>query len=499
MIFKKKPQVVAAVDLGSNSFHMVVAREQEGQLNIIDTIKEMVRLGSGVTDNHDIDEITTIRAVACLQRFGQRLSNMHPNYVRVVGTNALRRAHRGTKFIDAAEAALGHPIEVISGIEEARLIYNGVSHSLPTHDSKNLVIDIGGGSTEIVIGQGYTPKMLESLYMGSLSISSRFFPDGEISKKRFVKALLFAHRELEPIATNYQKHGWDQAVGSSGSVRAVFEYADKLGLSNLRVSLNTLYKILDDLIEIGHTDQIDGINMARQRGPVFPGGLVILIAVFEALEIKQLQYSDYALREGILYELVGSYKKRDIHAKTVANICKRYHVDTQHAGRVEASCDYLYNQVAKTWDIDSPHLQNILSWAAQLHELGIAISHSRHQLHGAYLMEHANLPGFNRQDQSEVAAVIRLHRRKLRLEYLSMFKPRRQAQLLHLALILRLACILRRNRIDQTTPDIRLAAKEQELVISFSQQWLDEHPLTQADIEDEAEYWNSIDYNLIFK
>lgn len=497
MFFKKNPEVVAAVDLGSNSFHMIVARVQQGQIHIIDTIKEMVRLGAGITPEHAIDEATTERAIACLQRFGQRLGNMHANHVRVVGTNALRRATYCDDFLQAAETALGHPIEVISGIEEARLIYVGVSHCLPTGDKKTLVIDIGGGSTELIIGQHHTPELLESLYMGCLAMSNRFFADGKITEKRFKKAGIAAHRELEPIANRYRKTGWDQTVGSSGTVRSINEYITSLGLPTNNITLEALYAVRDDLVKVGHSDNIKAINLPAERGPVFPGGLAVLIAVFEALQIKELLPSECALREGILHELTGTDGNQDIHSQTINNISQRYHVDMQHAGRVESCCRHFYQQVADTWDINKPHLLSVLSCAAQLHEVGLTISHSRYQLHGGYLIEYSDLPGFNRQEQREIAALIRLHRRKLKTDlYLNVFSEKRQNRLLKLSLLLRLAVILHRGRHDQPLPDIKLRAKTNELKISFPSKWLKKHPLTKGDLEDEAAYWQSINYQL---
>ena len=497
MFFKKNPEVVAAVDLGSNSFHMKVARVQQGQLHVIDTIKEMVRLGAGITSKHSIDQATTNRAIACLQRFGQRLGSMQANHVRVVGTNALRRADRCDDFLQAAEEALGHPIEIISGMEEARLIYVGVSHCLPTQNQKTLVIDIGGGSTELIIGEGHTPLLMESLHMGCLAMSNRFFADGKLSEIQFKKAAISAHLELEPIAHKYRNLGWEQAIGSSGTVRSINEYITSLGLPNNNITVDSLYAVRDNLFQVAHVDKIDAINLPAERGPVFPGGLSVLIAIFEALHIKQLQSSECALREGILHELTGNDGHHDIRTQTIANISQRYNVDRHYTARIEASCQNFYAQVADIWDINKINLLRILSWAAQLHEIGHTISHSRYQLHGAYLIEHSDLPGFNQQEQREIAALIRLHRRKLKLEeYFAFINPKRQHSLLRLALLLRISVILHRSRNDQAPPEIILAADQQKLTMTFPNKWLKAHQLTKADLEDEAKHWKSIGYSL---
>jgi exopolyphosphatase / guanosine-5'-triphosphate,3'-diphosphate pyrophosphatase len=217
------PDVLAAVDLGSNSFHMVVARYSHGQLVIIDRLREMVRLAAGVAENGRIDKDVAARALACLQRFGQRLRDMHADSVRVVGTNALRLAHKKQAFLERAREALGHPIEIIAGMEEARLIYCGVAHTMPNEAGKRLVADIGGGSTELIIGEGLAPLELESLQMGCVSLSERFFRDGKMSPKRFERARLACRLELEPVQAAFRRRGWETAAGSSGTVRAIGE------------------------------------------------------------------------------------------------------------------------------------------------------------------------------------------------------------------------------------------------------------------------------------
>lgn len=491
---KKNPEVVAAVDLGSNSFHMIIARVQQGQLQVIDAIKEMVRLASGITPEHGIDRPTAERALNCLQKFGQRLGNMRADTVRTVGTNALRRASHGFAFLRAAEEALGHPIEIISGMEEARLIYKGVYHCNPKKDQRLLVIDIGGGSTELVIGRDATPEIMESLHIGCVGMSMKFFNDGEISKKRFHEAGLFVHQEYEPIAHGYKQLGWDQTVGSSGTARCIADNIADLKLSDGAITLDALYALRDILIEKNHVANIDLPLIPPERSAVLPGGLAILIAAFEAMQIEQMHTSECALREGILYELIGTDEKLDMHSHTVSNLAARYHVDMQHASRVESTAMHLYDQVAETWQINQTGLQQILHWAALLHELGLAISHSRYQLHGAYIIEHSDLPGFNRQEQTEVATVMRLHRRKLRLEFLENHAYSRQSQLLHIILILRLAVVLHRSRSEAAAPEIKTELFKQRYRLIFPDGWLNQHPLTKEDLKQEANYVKTAGY-----
>jgi exopolyphosphatase/guanosine-5'-triphosphate,3'-diphosphate pyrophosphatase len=499
MLFKKKPEVIAAVDLGSNSFHMIVARIHDGQLQVIDAIKEMVRLASGVTPEHGIDAPTSKRALECLQRFAQRLGNMHAEHVRAVGTNALRRASHGREFLIAAENALGYPIEIISGMEEARLIYNGVSHCVSGIDLKSLVIDIGGGSTELIIGRNATPSMMESLHIGCVGMSMSFFGNGRITARRFTKAVLAAHQEFEPIAHSYKQMGWDQAIGSSGTARCIADNISDLKLGNGTLAPESLYALRDKLIEFGSADNINLPLIPPERATVLPGGLAILIAAFEALGIKQMQTSECALREGILYELLGSHEKMDMHSHTVTNLCARYHVDMQHASRVESTAMHLYEQAAEAWQINKPGLEQILRWAAMLHEIGLSVSHSRYQFHGAYLVEHSDLPGFNRQEQAEVATIISLHRRKLQQSLLERHSFPRQAQLLHLILILRLAVVMHRSRSEQAAPGLRIKIDKQVYGLIFPKDWLERHPLTKADLKQESEYVKIMGYRFEYR
>ena len=499
MPFKKRPEIIAAIDLGSNSFHMIVARIKDDQIQVVDAIKEMVRLASGITPEHGIDAPTSQRALDCLSRFSQRLGNMHAEHVRAVGTNALRRASHGREFLNAAERTLGYPIEIISGIEEARLIYNGVCRCMSKIDLKTLVIDIGGGSTELIIGQNATPSLLESLHIGCVGMSMQYFPDGKITAKRFKKAVLAAQQEFEPVAHSYCEAGWDQAIGSSGTARAIADNISDLKLGNGLLDLPSLYTLREQLIEYGDTGKINLPLIPPERAAVLPGGLAVMIAAFEALGIERMHTSECALREGILYELIGTQEKMDMHSHTVTNLCARYHVDMQHASRVESTAMHIYQQVAKTWQIDQPGWQQLLQWAAMLHEIGLSISHSRYQLHGAYLIEHSDLPGFNRQEQAEVATLISLHRRKLQQTVLEKHAFSRQAPLLHLALILRLAVVLHRSRSDHAAPEMKMNVNGPRYRLAFPEGWLNEHPLTKADLKLEAELVSVVGYRFLFK
>ena len=499
MLIKKNPEIVAAVDLGSNSFHMIVARTQRGQLQVIDAIKEMVRLASGITPEHGIDTPTAERALECLRKFGQRLGSMHADYVRAVGTNALRRASRGLDFLNAAEEALGYPIEIISGMEEARLIYKGVCHCMQNKEQKSLVIDIGGGSTELIVGHNKKPELMESLHIGCVGMSMRFFENGKVTAKRFSKAGIAADQEFEPIARSFKQTGWDIAVGSSGTIRCIADNITELKLSNGHITLDALYALRDILQNAKHVDKINLTLVPQERAAVLPGGLAILISAFESLRIGEMLTSDCALREGLLYELIGTDEKLDMHSHTVSNFSSRYHVDMPHASRVESTAIHLYDQVTEQWRLNQAGSKSTLRWAALLHELGLAISHSRYQLHGAYLIEHSDMPGFNRQEQAEVASVIRLHRRKLQQSLLDCHPYSRRSVLLRLVLILRLAVVLHRSRSEQALPVIKLEVYQQRYRLVFPENWLTQHPLTKADLKQEADYVKTIGYRLEFQ
>src|SRR5471032_620588 len=324
-------EVIAAVDLGSNSFHMVVARYSHGQLVIVDRLREMVRLAAGISDDGRLDKEAAARALACLQRFGQRLRDMDASDVRVVGTNALRVARRKQAFLERAREALGFPIEIVSGMEEARLIYSGVAHNLPNEEGRRLVVDIGGGSTEIIIGEHFEPLELESLQVGCVSLSQRYFGEGRLSPRRIERARLAARLELEPIQAAFLRRGWDRAFGSSGTVRAIAESIRQLDPTATGITPAGIELLLDRLGKIGHTRELDLEAVTDERRPVFPGGVVIMAEIIDALGMQQLRFVEGALRDGLLYDMVGRMTRSDARERTVSSMQRRYHVDPKQA------------------------------------------------------------------------------------------------------------------------------------------------------------------------
>jgi exopolyphosphatase/guanosine-5'-triphosphate,3'-diphosphate pyrophosphatase len=480
--------VLAAVDLGSNSFHLVVARYTHGQLVVIDRLREMVRLGSGVEKDGRLDKEVAARALACLERFGQRLRDMRADGVRAVGTNALRRAHRKQAFLERAREALGHPIEIVSGMEEARLIYVGVAHTMPPDPGRRLVVDIGGGSTEMIIGEGLNPLELESLQMGCVSMSERCFADGKVSAKRIERARVAARLELEPVQIAFRRRGWERAIGSSGTARAIGECIREMEPQSHSITAAGLERLSRRLAEAGDMREVGLAAITEDRRPVFPGGLAIMAEIFESLGIEEMRVAEGALRDGLLYDMVGRLTDEDARERTVRSMQQRHHVDLAQAERVEKTVLQFLDRAEEAWQLDDPLAELALRWAARLHEIGLDISHSGYHRHGAYLLENADMPGFPREEQRLLARLVGGHRRKLSLEGLEELVPPWDRRAIFLIVLLRLATLLHRGRSGEPLPAIELTARPRTLEIRFPGRWLREHPLTAADLQQEVSY-----------
>ncbi len=493
------PDVIAAVDLGSNSFHMVVARHTHGQLTIIDRLREPVRLASGLDEHGYLSREVMERALACLERFGQRLRDMKAETVRVVGTNTFRQARRKGAFLDRAREALGHPIEIIAGIEEARLIYLGVTHSSPSEPGNRLVVDIGGGSTEFIIGEGRQTRQLESLRMGCVTMSKQFFDDGEITEKRMKRARLAARIELEAIIERYKATGWEQALGSSGTIRALADVARACGSVDGSITLEVLENAIEQALRAGHVSRLRLPGLDDDRMPVFAGGLAILTEIIHSLGIGSMRPVDGALREGLLYDLLGRHSDEDARTRTVRAMAARYHVDVAQADRVEATALKLLHDLEQVWAIGELLAEPVLSWAARLHEIGLDISHAHYHRHGAYLLQNSDMPGFPREEQRLLAALVGAHRRKFNLQALEELAPPWHLKAEVLIVLLRLAVLLNRGRSKAPLPDIKLAAKVRTLDLKFPARWLDDHPMTLADLEQETELLKAVGFRLKFE
>lgn len=493
-----RPETIAAVDLGSNSFHMLVGRSTDDGFRIVDRMRDAVRLAAGLDERKALTDEAIARALDCLARFGERLRGLPPGAVRVVGTNTLRKARNANAFIARAEAALGHPVDVISGYEEARLIYLGVSHGLDDGAEQRLVIDIGGGSTEFILGRRFDPLHMESLHMGCVSHSQAFFADGKIDGARMKKAELAARQELEPLETPYRRRGWQSALGASGTILAIRDIVVAAGWSDEGITPRSLQKLKAALIEAGSVDKLSLTGLSDDRRPVFPGGVAILAAAFEALGIERMRVSDSALREGVLYDLLGRIQKEDVRERTISDLLRRYEIDAAHAERCAATALSLLDQVSEVWAV-ADEFRRILRWAASLHEIGLSVSHSQYQKHGGYLLTHLDMPGFSRGEQQRLATLVRGHRRKLPLSEFERL-PTGYADITRkLCYLLRLACVLHRQRSDESLPPVRLELDEGVIRLGFPDGWLDERPLTRAGLESEASYLKAAGAKLKFR
>ncbi|MFA5940002.1 MAG: exopolyphosphatase [Sinimarinibacterium sp.] len=490
-------QEVAAVDLGSNSFHLLVARTSGTDIQVIDRLREPVRLAAGLDADKRLQPEAAQRALACLQRFGQRLRGIPPGRVRVVGTNTMRKLRQSRDFHAAAEAALGHQIEVIAGLEEARLVYGGVTHGLGREKPRRLVIDIGGGSTELIIGRGISPRLMESVSLGCVVHTQRFFEDGEISPLRFKRARLAARVELEFLERSYRKTGWDTVIGSSGTVRGIWRVILGNGWSDQHITRDGLERAVDLVLTRKRIEDIDFPDLREDRRPVFIGGLAVLAGIFDSLGIETMETSERALREGVVYDLLGRLSNHDVRDEAVATMAERYAVDQRHASTLARTALRILDLVARPWALDGSLARQFLGWAAQLHEVGLAITHNGYQKHSHYILRNSDLQGFSQTDQRVLAALVRLHRGRFALEALDELPTIWVEPVKRMAMILRLAYLLHRSRTPDLRPPLRVSANRRGYELEFTQKrWLERHPLTQADLERESEYLDRAQFRL---
>jgi exopolyphosphatase/guanosine-5'-triphosphate,3'-diphosphate pyrophosphatase len=478
--------LAAAVDLGSNSFHLVVARlDGAGTPQVLDRVKRTVRLAAGLNADGHLSTEAQERALDCLRLFGQRLRDVPPERVRAVGTNTLRKARNALDFLARARRALGHRVDIIAGREEARLIYRGVAQDLES-TGRRLVVDIGGGSTEVIVGEGLEPRVLDSLHMGCVGYSLRFFPEGDLTREAFRRAVTAARLELETVEGQFKAEGWSTAVGSSGTITSIEKILQETGLSPDGITPRGLRRLRAACLEAGQLGRLQLSGLTESRREVLPGGLAILLAVLDALEVPHLATSESALREGVLYELLGRMRHQDTREETVARVAATRRVDTAQAARVESTALRLFDSVATAWSLEPGRHRAWLSWAARLHEVGIDLNFSSYHKHGAYLLEHGDFPGFTRAEQVAVAALVLGHRGRLDPEKLATLYKGRITPLLRLAVLLRLAHRLHRSRAADALPAFALSARSRRLTLTLPEAWLSAHPLTAADLDEEA-------------
>jgi exopolyphosphatase/guanosine-5'-triphosphate,3'-diphosphate pyrophosphatase len=487
--------LLAAVDLGSNSFHMVVARYVLGQLRIVDRIKEHVRLAEGLDGRGGLGDDARARAIDTLARFGERLGTLPARHVRAIATNTVRALREPQSFLAPAEAALGHAIEVVSGREEARLIYLGVAHGNPPRSRQRLVIDIGGGSTEFIVGEGFVPLERESLQMGCIATTRRFFADGKLSRKRWKEASTEITAEFQQFAATYRSRGWQESFGSSGTIKAIAEIAQKMKLTKGAITESALEVIREKLLGFERIEDIRLPGLSSDRRPVIAGGLLILDAAFNELGLRRMQVSENALREGVLYDIIGRGGESDPRDASILALCERYACDTEQLARVERTALALFDQAANAWELDGEDRRG-LAWAARIHEIGLAVAHSQYHQHGAYLVEHSDIAGFSRTEQQFLAVLLRNQRRSLHLPSFEALPDRLAKAGLRCALLLRLAVLLHRSHEREPLPVLGLSVGNAVMTLALPQKWLAAHPLARADLDSEQEYLEDIGFRL---
>lgn len=482
----KDGDLVAAVDIGSNSFHMIVSRYMLGQLRVVDRLRETVRLAEGLDGKGGLTGEVRARALDCLARFGQRLRDIPPQRVRAIATNTVRRLSAPQAFLVPAETALGHAIEVVSGREEARLIYLGVAHAQrPKPGQLRLVMDIGGGSTEFIIGSGFEAIERESLQVGCVASTRRFFGNGKLSRKKWNAALAEISAEFQQFASAYRELGWDEALGASGTCKAIGEICSSMKLTKGAITAEALPPLCDALLAAGHIDAIDLPSLSSDRRPVIAGGILIMQAAFDALGLQRMAVSKAAMREGVLYDMVGRGGEHDPRESAVNALMQRYGIDMAQAARVEATALRLFDQVAAAWHLDDDDRAMLVN-AARLHEIGLSIAHSQYHVHGAYLAEHTDIAGFSRQQQQFLAAMIRSHRRRVPKNAFEALPDRLLASARRSAALLRLAVLLHRSHEADPVPSLDLVAEGSHLELALPRRWLEARPLLQADLEGES-------------
>lgn len=478
---------------------MVVGELRHGQLTIIDRIKETVRLSEGLDRHGSLSEAARQRALECLSRFGQRLKDMHASSVRTAGTSALRNARDSAAFVKAAEKTLGHPIEIISGAEEARLIFRGVTESLPLNEGLRLVMDIGGGSTELILGQGKTPRAIESMRLGCVSVTEKYFEDGKISKQSFDNARVAIRLDLRPVKAFFRGATGVEAIGTSGTIIATEVVARETGLIESNdLTPDVVEQLIDRVLEFDHIGSLVLPGLSERRAQVWPGGLAILVELLKVLRVDQLRVSDGALREGLLYDLFGRLRHEDARERTVEALSRRFNTDLAQGERVANTAAVLYEQCKRAWELERPLAPKILQWSARLHEIGLDISHDAFQQHGAYIAQNADLPGFPRSEQDALAFIIATQRGPIDLKLLRKLPSAWHRSALRLSIIHRLAVLLNRSRSSLDLPSIDFSVSGKTLDIAFPPGWLADNPLTDVDLRREQKYLADIDFELTF-
>lgn len=512
---------IAAIDIGSNSFHLIIAEPFQQEFRTLEKRGVRVQLAAGLNQQKVLSAEAIERGIDCLRDFAQRLQGFAIHNVCVRATNALRVARNSEEFIQRAREVLPYPIEIISGREEARLIYQGVSHTVANDGGRRLVFDIGGGSTECVLGEGFSPLLLDSLAMGCVSYTKTFFPDGEITRARMQQAINTAKRELLNILPERQQQGWQAVIGSSGTIRAAEHLANVRGWCEHHLTATAMDHLVEYCLSHHKTEDMQPEGLKPERRTVFIGGVAILAAIFDVFEVTEMIYSDGALREGILWQMLGETQNQDIRQRTLVSLQDRFHIDHHQGKRVRLTADQLFQQLLahqknnqqqenqqQEDQQQSAHQHRVrsqisandavwLAWAAELHEIGLSLTHSGFHKHGAYLLQHSDLLGFTRQEQNRLAALVRLHRRKLKADAWDALLQNEDGKSLTLVRLLRLAVVLNLSRGRHPVPSPRLTCVAHDhWQLEFSKGWLASHTLTHQDLLQESKYLEEVGLSL---
>lgn len=476
-------QLYAAVDLGSNSFHMVIVRVVAGSVHIIGKVKQKVRLAAGLDENMRLDQPSLERGWKCLETFAERLQDIPLSNIKIVGTATLRLATNADVFITKAEKILNHKLNVIDGEEEARQIYLGVAYT-SANQGNSLVIDIGGASTEVIVGNDMKPIHLVSMNMGCVTFKERFFADGIISEQNFAQAIEQAKSLLEPIKDDFISFDWQQCLGASGTPQAITEILVTQGISDA-IRIDYLHNLKQQCIDCVSIDllQIDGLTESRRA--IFPSGLAILIALFEQLNIQEMQISGGALREGLIYGMLDNMQQNDRRLQTLEHCIKHFHIESGHANRVKSIALSLFKQVQDQMLLGKVDCEAILMASAMLHEIGLHIEYKLHHQHGAYILSHLPMVGYTQQQRAGIKTLVQSHRQEVKLSLFDSFHPEVRQALLVLVRVLRLSCLLSIRRKDILLADFTLTAADEKWTLTFPKGWLKAHPLIDAELANE--------------
>ncbi|PQJ55119.1 exopolyphosphatase [Psychrosphaera saromensis] len=499
---------IAVLDIGSNSFHLVVARVISNTVQILHKTKIKVHLADGLSKDHHLSQDAINRGLEALEIIQHSLDGFEPETVRIVATYTLRKAKNALAFIKAAKKILPYPIEIISGQEEARLIYNGVAHT-ETLEGKTLVVDIGGGSTEFSLGQQFEPILLRSIDIGCVSFQQMFFNQGKVKRKMVNKAIVYAQQQLALIENKYIKQGWQQCIGTSGTIESIVAIVNKNAIGNKdsnankgsndgTLSLIQLETLMEKLIATEDMELLELGDVNEDRRQLIPAGLAILIAIFKQFEIDKMSFAQAALREGVIYEMEDSLTHTNVQERSVQSLASRYDIDTIQANLVLNTAFKLFKHVKKDWQLKSSGLKQLLGWSALLHEIGLHVSSTGVHKHSHYILSNSDLPGFNAEEQQFLAMLTRFHRKRIRLEEVPIFSQFSAKDVLHCIILLRLSVLLNIKRQQDFLPEFTTSVSDNEISLQFPENWLSVRPIIEINLAAEQEKLARIGIELNF-